>query len=259
MLKTKQGPVPTATGTLAPTAAPTDTPAASATATEAATETPADTPGADQTATPTGALAINNNRETPPGTPTGGGPPLPLLSTIVGTLLILGIAFVFGLRSLRKSMSPMPQAKLRASGARPWSRLRGASLHGFTSFSGIPLVEDRQTINYNIPFQADQGNVIFDNQAQAPFGSTFSTPDSGFAPMDVPQLPFEGGPLPQITRPLFIQRGEAPMWYEEGIDGTFPNQNVQAPGQNALFSEDELRQLVQDRLIVPPEQRNQEE
>jgi hypothetical protein len=252
--KTKQGLTPVATSntsdTLVSTATATDTPTATATATETATP---DTSGADQTPTP-GVLAISNNKQTPPGTPSGGGPPLPLIAMIVGTLLIFGLAFAFGLRSLlRKSMSPVPQAKLGASGARTWNRLRGISMHGFTGFSGIPLVEDRQTINYNIPFQADQGNVVFDNQAQAPFGSTFPTPDSGFAPMDVPQMPFGGTP-PQSTRPLFVQQGGAPTGPEGGFDST-----MQVPGQNALFSEDELRWLVQDKLIVPPEQRNQEE
>lgn len=179
--------------------------------------------------------------------------------------MIFGSTFALGFRSLRKSLSPTPHAKLRPSGARPWSRLRDISLHGFTNIHGVPLVEDRQTMTYDTPFQPDQGGVIFDDQAQAFFGSTFPTPDSSFGPMDVPQTPFGSTP-PQSTGPIFMQQGGAPAWFEEGTVSDalpeqlpFSNQNMQAPAQNDLFSEDQLRQFVQDRLIVPPEQRNQEE
>jgi outer membrane biosynthesis protein TonB len=276
-------PKPTPTRTPTPTPAPGKTPTPSNTPTPGNTVTPQvtgtatlipATTSADQTptSTPSTVPVTNNNGGTPPGTQTGGGLPFPFISIMASALLVLGLVLVIGFVFLRRSLSPVPHVKLRPSGAPPWSRLRGHSLHGNTNMNGVPLIiESEQTTTYNRPLLLNQGGAAPGNQPQVPFGNTLPPANPGWLtgddPANVPQSPFSSSTSPQTTIPQssFLQQESGPIRFRAaGDNNTAPNQqpsptqDMQTPARNAP-SQEQLRRLAQQRLIVPPEQTQNED
>ena len=266
---------PTNTPTPTPTTAPSVTPTPGATSTPGSTATPIPaTTGPDQTptSTPSTVPVTNNNGGTPPGAQTGGGLPFPFISIIASALLVLGIVFVIGFIFLRRSLSPIPHIKLRPSGAPSWSRLRGHSLHGNTNMNGAPLIiESERTTTYNRPLLLNQGGAASGNQPQVPFGNTLPPANPGWLtgndPANVPQSPFSSGTSPQTTIPQssFLQQESGPIRFRAaGDNNTAPNQQpsppqeMQTPVRNAP-SQEHLRRLAQQRLIVPAEQHKNED
>jgi hypothetical protein len=276
-------PTPTRTPRPTPTTAtgflptPGITPSPSSTATPLGTGTVTATPsatGADQTPTST-ATAVpvtNNNDGTPPGNHKGGGLPVPFILFMTSALLILGmvsvIAFVF-LR-MRGSLSPVPQAKLPSSGARPWSRWRGHSLHENTNMNGIPFIVEGERAAYNSPFLPGPGGIAANNQPQVPFGYTLPPANwgPGSAPTNIPQALFSDAPTQSIMpQNSFLQQeqGSGPIRFRAAGDNntapdhqSFPTQNMQPPPRSSP-SDEQLRRLAQQRLIVPPDEPQNED
>jgi hypothetical protein len=249
------------------------TPSPSSTATPQGTVTvtavPTTTTGADQTPTPSVVPVANNtNGGTPPGSPPGGGPSIPFILITASVLLILGMVSVIAFVFLRGSLSPVPQAKLRPSGARPWSRWRGHSLHGNTNINGVPFIVEGDRAAYNGPFLPGPGGTAANNQPQVPFGYTLPPENwrAASAPTNIPQVPFSGtstqSTMPQIS---FLQQGSGPIRFRAAGDNNttpdqqpFPTQNMQPPPRGTL-SDEQLRRLAQQRLIVPPEEYQNED
>ncbi len=279
-------PSPSPSPTHAPTHTPTDTPipgttpgftpSPSSTATPQATGTVTAIPsatGADQTPTSTATavpVTTSNNGGPPPGTKTGGGSLIPYILITASVLLILGMVSVVAFVFLRGSLSPVPQAKLRPSGALPWRRLGGHNLHGNTNINGVPFVVegDRAATAYNGPFLPGPGGTAANNQPQAPFGYTLPPANwrPGSAPTNIPQAPFSGAPT-QSTMPqnFVLQQGSGPIRFRAAGDNNtapnqqpFPTQNMQPPPRSSP-SEEQLRRLAQQRLIVPPEEPQNED
>jgi hypothetical protein len=254
---------------ITPTPGSTATPQGTGTATAIPTAT-----GTDLTPTPTPSVVpvTNNNGGTPPGINTGGGSPLPFILITASVLLILGMVSVVAFVLLRGSMSPVPQARLRPGGALPWSRLGGHNLHGNTNINGVPFIVEgeRAATAYNGPFLPAPGGIAANNQPQVPFGY-ISPPANwrpGSAPTNIPQAPFSGAPT-QSTMPQnsFLQQeqGSGPIRFRAAGDNNtapnqqpFPTQNMQPPPRSTP-SEEQLRRLAQQRLIVPPEQTQNED
>jgi hypothetical protein len=268
-------PTPTPTHTPTPTTAPGFTPTPGSTATPQGTATATVIPtatGTDltPTLTPSVVPVTNNNGGTPPATKTGGGSPIPFILITASVLLILGMVSVVAFVFLRGSLSPVPQAKLRPSGALPWRRLGGHNLHGNTNINGVPFVVegDRSATAYNGPFLPGPGGTAANNQPQVPFG--YSLPPAnwrpGSAPTNIPQAPFSGAPT-QSTMPQnsFLQQGSGPIRFRAAGDNNtapnqqpFPTQNMQPP-PSSTPSEEQLRRLAQQRLIAPPEEPQNED
>jgi hypothetical protein len=261
-------PTPTTAPGFTPTPGSTATPQGTGTATAIPTATVADqTPTSTATAVP---VTTNNNGGTPPGTSPGGRPLLPYILITASVLLILGMVSVVAFVFLRGSLSPVPQAKLRSGGARPWSRLRGHSLHGNTNINGVPFVVegDRAATAYNGPFLPGPGGTAANNQPQVPFGYTLPPANwrPGSAPTNIPQAPFSGAPT-QSTMPqnTVLQQGSGPIRFRAAGDNNsapnqqpFPTQNMQPPPRSGP-SEEQLRRLAQQRLIAPPEEPQNED
>ena len=272
---------PTPTPTNTPTTAPGQTPTPGATSTPGSTATPQGTgtataiptaTSADQTPTST-ATAVpvtNNNGGTPPGTKTGGGSPLPFILITASVLLILGMVSVVAFVLLRGSMSPVPQAKSRSGRAQPWSRWRGHNLLGNTNINGVPFIVEgeRAATAYNGPFLPAPGGIAANNQPQVPFGNTLPPANwkPGSAPTNIPQVPFSSAPAqPTMPQNSFLQQGSEPISFRAAGDTNtapdqqpFPTQNMQPP-QSSAPSNKQLRRLAQQRLIVPPEEHQNED
>src|SRR6266567_2513544 len=274
-------PTDTPTPTNTPTTAPGQTPTPGATSTPGSTATPQGTgtataiptaTSADQTPTST-ATAVpvtNNNGGTPPGTKTGGGSPLPFILITASVLLILGMVSVVAFVLLRGSMSPVPQAKSRSGRAQPWSRWRGHNLLGNTNINGVPFIVEgeRAATAYNGPFLPAPGGIAANNQPQVPFGNTLPPANwkPGSAPTNIPQVPFSSAPAqPTMPQNSFLQQGSEPISFRAAGDNNtapdqqpFPTQNMQPPPSSAP-SDKQLRRLAQQRLIVPPEEHQNED
>ena len=265
---------PTPTPAIAPgqTLTPGTTPTSTATPQVTTIPMPTITTSVDQTPTSTPSVVpvTHNNGGSSTGTPPRGGSPLPFLSMMASALLVLGIAFVIGFIFLRRSLSPVPHVKLRPSGARPWSRLRGYSLHGNTNINGVPLiVEGEQVISYNPPLLLNQGGAAPGNQPQVPFDNTLPHANPGWLtgnePTNIP--PFSSGTSPQtaMSQSSFLQQESGPIRFRAAGDHNpapnqqpSPTQDIQTPSRNAL-SQGQLRRVAQQRLIVPPEQHQNED
>ncbi len=270
---------PTPTPTNTPTTAPGQTPTPGTTSTPGSTATPQGTvtaipsaTGVDQTPTSTSTAVpvANNNGGTPPGIQTRGGSPLPFILITASVLLILGMVSVVAFVFLRGSLSPVPQARLRPSGARPWSRLGGPYLHGNTNINGVPFIVEgeRAATAYNGPFLPAPGGIAANNQPQVPFGNTLPPANwkPGSAPTNIPQGPFSSAPAqPTMPQNSFLQQGSEPISFRAAGDNNtapdqqpFPTQNMQPPPSSAP-SDKQLRRLAQQRLIVPPEEHQNED
>ena len=253
------------------------TPSPGSTATPQGTVTvtavPTTTTGADQTPTPTPSVvpvANNTNGGTLHGTPPGGGPSIPFILITASVLLILGMVFVIAFVFLRGSLSPVPQAKLPSSGARPWSRWRGHSLHENTNINGVPFIVEGERAAYNGPFLPGPGGIATNNQPQVPFGYTLPPANwgPGSAPTNIPQALFSDAST-QSTMPQYSflqqEQGSGPIRFRAAGDNNtapdqqpFPTQNMQPPPRSTL-SDEQLRRLAQQRLIVPPDEPQSED
>ena len=264
-------PTPTPTPTTAPGFTPTPGSTATPQGTGTATAIPSAT-GADQTPTSTSTAVpvTNNNGGTPPGNKKGGVSPIPFILITASVLLILGMVFVVAFVLLRGSMSPVPQAKSRSGGARPWSRLGGHNLLGNTNINGVPFIVEgeRAATAYNGPFLPAPGGIAANNQPQVPFGYTLPPANwrTGSAPTNIPQAPFSSAPVqPTMPQNSVLQQGSGPIRFRVAGDNNtapnqqpFPTQNMQPPPRSTP-SEEQLRRLAQQRLIAPPEQPENED
>ena len=260
-------PTPGTTPGITPSPGSTATPQGTGTATAIPSATSADqTPTSTATAVP----VTNNNGGSSTGTPPGGRPFLPFILITASVLLILGMVSVVAFVFLRGSLSPVPQARLRPSGARPWSRLGGHGLHGNTNINGVPLIVEgeRTATAYNGPFLPAPGGIAANNQPQVPFGNTLPPANwkPGSAPTNIPQVPFSSAPAqPTMPQNSFLQQGSEPISFRAAGDNNtapdqqpFPTQNMQPPPSSAP-SDKQLRRLAQQRLIVPPEEHQNED
>jgi len=138
--------------------------------------------------------------------------------------------------------------------------------------NGAPLIiESERTTTYNRPLLLNQGGAASGNQPQVPFGNTLPPANPGWLtgndPANVPQSPFSSGTSPQTTIPQssFLQQESGPIRFRAaGDNNTAPNQqpsppqDMQTPAHNAP-SQEHLRRLAQQRLIVPAEQPKNED
>jgi hypothetical protein len=133
--------------------------------------------------------------------------------------------------------------------------------------NGVPsIVESERAIASNRPLLLNQGGAAPGTQPQVPFGNTLPHTNPGWLtgndPANVPQSPLSSGTSPQTIMPQssFQQQGSEPIRFRAaGDNDTAPNQqpsptqDMQTPSHNAPLQE-QLRRLAQQRLIVPPEQ-----
>jgi len=136
--------------------------------------------------------------------------------------------------------------------------------------NGVPFVVEGERAAYNGPFLPGPGSTAANNQPQVPFGYTLPPANwrAVSAPTNIPQVPFSGAP-PQPTMPQnsFLQQeqGSGPIRFRAAGDNNtapdqqpFPTQNMQPPPRSAT-SDEQLRRLAQQRLIVPPDEPQNED
>jgi outer membrane biosynthesis protein TonB len=240
-------PTPTPIKTVTPTPVPTDAPSPTASPSSTATQSIA-------TATATKTLSSGVG-PTPPGSPntptppTLTGPPLnsvsnsrqaggtswfALLGMILAAILLLAVLAFF---ILRKQLLPVigPRRKLQPSGARPWQRVRMASMQGNTNWHGnaapistLPItpaqyvgswLNDGYVNNSVIPFSAlaernRPGQTRIASQAvppdarisQAWFGPEAYPASSSSSMQTLPDTP---GDIPVQPSPINLAKHEA--------------------------------------------------
>jgi len=106
-----------------------------------ATPVPHQSPIAGNTPTSTVIPALTHNGGTPPRNQTGGGLPLLFTPALIGALIVLGIALVFGLLYLLKYLSSSPHIPVRPGSARLRSSVRDRSLQAYSPHHEVPHVD----------------------------------------------------------------------------------------------------------------------
>lgn len=170
-------PTPTPRATHGPT--PTHIPMPTATTRLAATATPIpyQSPIAGNTPTSTVIPVLTHNGGTPPRNQTGGGLPLFFTPALIGALIVLGIALVFGLLYLLKYLSSLPHIPVRPGSARLRSSLRDRSLQAYSPYNEVPRIDVGSSTFPKGPMPSTSGEFAPVYESQAASSGAASAPD----------------------------------------------------------------------------------
>lgn len=142
-----------------------------------ATPVPHQSPIAGNTPTSTVIPALTLNGGTPPRNQTGGGLPLLFTPALIGALIVLGIALVFGLLYLLKYLSPLPHIPLRPGSARLRSSLRDRSLQAYSPYNEVPHFDMGSSTFPTGLVQSTSGELAPVYESQAASSGAASAPD----------------------------------------------------------------------------------